>query len=661
MFNSIINQEKSKALCATIIAVILVEGYTLSRFAIHHSASQIFLFSVYCLIVLIDIFFVFREFICKGRTKSLCDVFLISAFCSFVFEGLTILGSPGGNLFSAEEWNRRRLLIFFVVFFISMQFLFFRFHFSKKEILAFISNIPQNRKTILTVAVIAATSAIVVFRIGTASPLVFEACALLGMLLSIGLYCSRHISLAHVFFLTAYLAGSMIIYTMPITTGISWDDQIHYENALDVSYLVESKITNVDKSFIEEASDREQGKDAVSIISFDYNKINDHANNLDQLYLKESSEGNFTEYRSEAIFSFNFVGYIFTAIGLWLGRLFHLGFCATIVLGKMANLIGYSFIVSRAIRITPEKAIVFSFVGMLPTCIFLASSFSYDAWIISFLMLGFAYYLRYAWGKGSDCNLRNVTSCFAFTTLGLMVKAIYFPIIGLFFLIPKNRLNGVIDRRRYYALVFFLGLFICASFALPYLFTAGGDAGDSRGGLGINPSEQLAFITSNPIEYLQILINYFLEEYFNPGVSAGYALSYAYLGTLDTVIQNADLAQLVRFSPAISLVCLAITSSDASSRKHVGVLNSAWAAFLFLFTFLLIATALYVSFTPVAHKTINGCQLRYILPMLVPGLICILNMPFSKMANKLPYNVFWILLSCVFILSCYALLIFAKS
>ena len=32
----------------------------------------------------------------------------------------------------------------------------------------------------------------------------------------------------------------------------------------------------------------------------------------------------------------------------------------------------------------------------------------------------------------------------------------------------------------------------------------------------------------------------------------------------------------------------------------------------------LIATALYISFTPVAYHTVNGCQYRYLFPVMIP-------------------------------------------
>ena len=66
-------------------------------------------------------------------------------------------------------------------------------------------------------------------------------------------------------------------------------------------------------------------------------------------------------------------------------------------------------------------------------------------------------------------------------------------------------------------------------------------------------------------------------------------------------------------------------SADSISVNHIGLAQFLWASFVFLFTVILVATALYVSFTPVGLGTVNGCQSRYLLPLLVPCLSFILN------------------------------------
>ena len=45
-----------------------------------------------------------------------------------------------------------------------------------------------------------------------------------------------------------------------------------------------------------------------------------------------------------------------------------------------------------------------------------------------------------------------------------------------------------------------------------------------------------------------------------------------------------------------------------------------WAHLVLFGTVVLVATSLYVGFTPVRLATINGCQPRYLLPILFPSI-----------------------------------------
>ena len=51
----------------------------------------------------------------------------------------------------------------------------------------------------------------------------------------------RNSALPVAFFIAAFSIGVFLVVSTPITTGISWDDQIHYSNALSTSYLFELK------------------------------------------------------------------------------------------------------------------------------------------------------------------------------------------------------------------------------------------------------------------------------------------------------------------------------------------------------------------------------------------------------------------------------------
>ena len=52
----------------------------------------------------------------------------------------------------------------------------------------------------------------------------------------------------------------------------------------------------------------------------------------------------------------------------------------------------------------------------------------------------------------------------------------------------------------------------------------------------------------------------------------------------------------------------------------------------------LMATALYIAFTPVGNGEINGCQSRYLIPLLSPFILLLTGQRFNLIKNKTAYN-----------------------
>lgn len=144
--------------------------------------------------------------------------------------------------------------------------------------------------------------------------------------------------------------------------------------------------------------------------------------------------------------------------------------------------------------------------------------------------------------------------------LGLAVKSVYFPIIGLFFMVPRNRFVSSRQRTHYYAAVFILGLIAFASFALPFLFStaSGSNVGDMRGGSDVNSGQQIVYILADPLRYAGILVNYFATYYLNPMTSSEYAFNFAYLGSLAAQISVNALRGLVQVLPALCLMLVGL-------------------------------------------------------------------------------------------------------
>ncbi len=633
-----------------------------ARFSLHHSVAQLFVFAMYCAIVVLDALFikglVGRE---KLEVSMLLKLIGASVVAGLLLEGLTVLGSPASSFMNPADWSKRRIVVFIVASFIVAQYVYLKVG-ARGERRAGDSDLKETcRKRALLAAFVLLVCVVVVFRIGARFPYVFYGLAGLALVVVVLLFIRKTVSLPATFFLVALISGSVIMYALPVTTGLSWDDQIHYENASASSYLLQNQFTDTDWNFVHEASDRALGYSVTSVDVFDLQAIEAHDTALNLSRAEDIADGRVSvDKTNESIFEINRIGYLPMAFGLWLGRLVHLNFDSMVMLAKLCNLLAYAGVIAVAISIAPSKKGLFAFVGLLPTSVWQAANFSYDPWLISFVMLGFAYYLRYAWGEQEDFNKRNVALAFAFTFAGLAVKAVYFPVIGLFFLVPKERFASSSQRRRYNAAVFCLGLFTFSSFALPYLFTSGSASTDNRGGSDVDSGKQLAFILSDPLGYMGILGRFLFGEYFAPVNSASFAFDFAYLENLERFVPVGLVKGFVDVAPAGALAIIGVSANDETSARHVSIGASVWAVFLTVFTFALVATALYLSFTPVGLGTVNGCQFRYILPMLVPALAIILNNKWIAWGDKRAWQSACLVAAALSCVVCFVLLILAR-
>lgn len=644
------------------MGVLLVELYLSLRFASHHTPAQVFVFVTFCAIALADSCFVKHLVKSERLDRKTLAIFIgLSVVVGVLLEGLTVLGSPASYFANLHDWNKRRLVVFAFAAFFVIQAGFLKKDAVNAAWLALKRDSSKRCKAMMIAVTVVAICLVVTFRVGAAQPLFFDAIAGLIVLSAIVFFARGLLALPAGFFLVAFASGSMLIYGVPITTGISWDDQIHYANALNASYLFESQMTSTDWSFSVEAIERAQGKDAPDIESFDVNAISERASKLDASYERDEAQGRtIVDKHKESIYTINEVGYIPFAVGLWIGRLLHFGFSSTVLFAKLCNLISYAFVVACAISVAPSKKTVFAFVGLMPTSLFLAANFSYDTWLISFTMLGFAFYLRYAWGSKSEFSILNIAACYVFTFVGLAVKAVYFPLIGIYLLVPRDRFSSSRQRLLYYALVILFGVYTLASFALPFLFSAGAGAGDVRGGAGVDSAGQISFILQNPVRYSGILLTFLFKDLLSPMNSHLLACNFAYLRSLGQALASTCVGEFLCCAPALSFAALGMFAGDETGAEHVCIWGSIWSFLMCLFSLVLVATALYVSFTPVGLATVNGCQTRYVIPVLVPALAVGLNNKIFRIGEKTNLIVLFLLVAIFFFTLSFAVLIFPR-
>ena len=414
-----------------------------------------------------------------------------------------------------------------------------------------------------------------------------------------------------VFLCLSLTIGFLYAVTTPISLS-SWDEESHYPFAIQQSSLVESYFTLADL-------------DIRSIPKEDYfNK------ELREISLKAKNEsGNVFSHSVKRNFlnSYHLIGHTPSGIGIFLGRLFGLPWSVVFIMGRVFNVICYSIVCYFAIKKLKSGKMILSVICLFPTAIFLASNYSYDFWVNAFAFLGFSYFLSERQQPDKKLTVKETAIMIGALILACGPKAIYFPLFFLCFFIPKEKFPSKSFRRNYYILISASALLVVFSFILPFISNYGSDFGDMRGGSDVNSTEQVKFIFNNLSTYTGTLLG-FLSQYLSISNSWGYTTWLAYLGA----------NSFCSYTCIVLLFVTAFTDKNQHDKfvvKNFFRLKSYSIVFI---TVCLVATSLYVAFTPVGLDTINGCQARYLLPLIFPIYSVLGSCKIRFHGNKAIYN-----------------------
>lgn len=394
----------------------------------------------------------------------------------------------------------------------------------------------------------------------------------------------------------ALTIGIYSIVVTPSLTGIQMDDEVHYSRSVKLAEFFSNSLYEADakmvQSFYPVIIDK-KGIDKVTRNEI-YSEINESYDNKVMV-----SEG-----LINAEFNLGTVAYIPSAIGIMVGRGLSLSYIKCFAMGQIFNLLAYVFLFYFAIKKLKSGKTIFMAIGLIPANVFISTTYTYDMWLISFLALGYSYFISIIQSddKMSNTDMLIMILCF---TLGVLPKTVYIVLLFPLLFMPKEKFKNNKQRLLYYALGICIALFICMSFAFPV--ASGAYEGDSRGGLNIDSHGQLLYILNNPIAYIKTLFT-FLRKYLSFSSSQDVLQFFGYIGRGEFYL--------------LTLTTLAVTSfvDRLPNQKHKSVAVRISGLVGAALGVIIVATSLYIIFTPVGLDTINGCQARYILPILVPVL-----------------------------------------
>lgn len=291
--------------------------------------------------------------------------------------------------------------------------------------------------------------------------------------------------------------------------------------------------------------------------------------------------------------------YLPNAVGVVIGSVLQLPLAAVVALGRLTGYLAYVLLCWLAIRRVKRFQTVLFLTALIPTSLELAGTFNIDGMLIGSSLLFLSICLHYSFDetegrmKTSDLVLLVVSAAFLLSAKYLGYAAL----LLLAFFLPKQRLSN--KREVVAAMLLTIVLVLVAQLWAVLAYRGSLDDAPVK---GANVQEQLQFILAHPASFLKTLALDFMPNIIT---------------RLHFFIETGTMSLNFIAEPlALLPIAGAILAKDKPALETRQAIN--WAAlwmFIAVFSVLVSASALYLSFTPVGAEFVNGMQNRYVLPV----------------------------------------------
>lgn len=299
----------------------------------------------------------------------------------------------------------------------------------------------------------------------------------------------------------------------------------------------------------------------------------------------------------------NSIGYLPEVLGMKIGTALKLPFSIVWILARMFSVFFYATIMSFAIKILPTGKLLMTIVSMLPTAVFLSSSFTYDTFVTCFITLYISIVVKESVTENT-ISIKNQILLIVIGVLGCLPKAVYAPLILIPLMWKKEKFETRKQQTVFRIAMISTFLLLMSTFVLPVLL-APKVTGDLRGGNTSN-SGQMAFIFGHPIRYTKILLSNIGQTFVEYTLGSTTLNFFAYLGKGEAIL----------YALLVGGVVLTEKEKCKNVKSSFSIREKIYCGIFIFITICLIWTALYIDFTEVGKTQIMGVQGRYYLPFL---------------------------------------------
>lgn len=438
---------------------------------------------------------------------------------------------------------------------------------------------------------------------------------------------NNKIKFEKMFLIVGSMLSCMFIVLLPNRLNISYDDQIHYKNIVALSHYPDKSVSVAEDDYYLSCF-VPQLKNSCNVKDKSYHNI------INDSYSKRTSVG-----YNENI-TYKSVVYMPVAIAMMILRGIGLNLSLIILGAKLAGMLFYLYIVYRGMKHLKNGKMVVAAASTMPGAMFIIANFNYDYWLIGLTLYSTCYIVGEYQNPDKYIKIKDFVYIIASTLLGIAVKVVYIPLLGIIAFLPKKKFEkkkGIVAFR-----CFFCGIVICAIIGFAILIFGGGlGIGDTRGGEEINAMGQIKYILSNPLQYTKTLLT-FIKDYWSIKKIPDYNTATAYL------------MKPAGYWGYVAAFMLLVMLYDRSDNNTVKWYLSASSILIGFITSCMVATALYVVYNPVGSLSIVGCQARYLFPIIVSGMLVVsriyipikLQSSIIKRAEEIITILFIIVLNC---------------
>ena len=294
-----------------------------------------------------------------------------------------------------------------------------------------------------------------------------------------------------------------------------------------------------------------------------------------------------------------FYSYLFSALGILIAKLLNLTAIWALYLSRIANLVVYGITSYFMVKIIPKYKLHLVVFSTLPLCISQAASSTYDAFILTFVLIIVTYFIKMYLG---EVNKKNLAIFLVSILLISLIKQPYIILAFLVFILPFDD-----DKLKKISIITLIALIIVTVLSVGSLFsslftTTAIQSYNTSSTTNVSFVGQTRFILSNPL-IIPVLFKDMLVSI--PDLFLLKANFFHYTGYKGI--------KLINFMYVIFYLLFALFHKiDVNLKKNERI----FLALIFLVIYVGIYIVFYLTWSPLGSSTILGVQSRYFLPII---------------------------------------------